>query len=89
MSFRYGAKSVMRNPKPCSIKTTTLIKPYIWALIEKTLQVLLMGVGGGSMENALMFLSKALHKCFLKTNNNLRSGLCKNNKQQKRKAKNQ
>jgi len=36
----------MRNPKPCSIKTTTLIKPYIWALIEKTLQVLLMGVGG-------------------------------------------
>lgn len=46
MSFRYGAKSVMRNPKPCSIKTTTLIKPYIWALIEKTLQVLLMGVGG-------------------------------------------
>ena len=25
MSFRHGAKGVMRNPKPCSIKTTTLI----------------------------------------------------------------
>lgn len=29
MSFRGGGKVVARNPKPYSIKTTTLIKPYV------------------------------------------------------------
>ena len=29
MSFRGGDKVVARNPKPCSMKITILIKPYV------------------------------------------------------------
>ena len=28
MSFRHGAKGIMMNPKPCSIKTAALIKLF-------------------------------------------------------------
>lgn len=35
MSFRYGAKGIMRNPKSCSIKTHNTHKLFVQVIIEK------------------------------------------------------